>query len=67
MLADKQPDQSLVQKLSELGEVTVTLQRCRQNGRPAHPNTMRPGLTALGAGGIPEKALKGRAISYHTQ
>jgi hypothetical protein len=26
-----------------------------------------PELAALGAGGIPEKALKGRAVSYHAK
>ncbi|KAL1583153.1 hypothetical protein WHR41_07916 [Cladosporium halotolerans] len=63
-------DQKLDKNLSKdefarLGEVKVHLYRCRKGKHISSYG--RLGFTATGKDGIPEKALKGRAISHHTE
>lgn len=49
------------EKLANLGEVTVKISRVRETGHT--PRYDRIFQEVVGASGIPEKALKGRAIS----
>ena len=52
-----------MQRLSKIGEISVTLWRGRETGIP--PRQIEHKFKALGEKGIPEKALKGRAVSNH--
>jgi hypothetical protein len=66
--ADGKSDQTLDEKLSKIGEVTVTLTRCRELRREPRPHTVDVSTYPLVyEGATPEKAVNGRAISCHTQ
>lgn len=59
-------DQSLLQSLSKIGEVTITLKPCRISGRTKKPEMVTK-FKEMGEDGLPEQALKGRSVSYHAQ
>lgn len=54
------------EQLSSLGEITVELTRCKQLGYLPDENR-HYGFHSATSSGVPEKALKGRAISTRTK
>lgn len=59
------PDPSLKSKFERLGEVMITLTRCRKNMSSEPSTKYTPSSKLLGEADIPEKALKGKSISNH--
>jgi hypothetical protein len=55
-----------VEKLAKLGEIKVELTRCRLDGTSNY-NPHMSNFKGLNEEPIPEKALKGRAVSNHTR
>lgn len=66
---DSRPDASQARKWSKLGEIKVELLRCRRAGSIQLNPAQAFGRSSrhLGQETIPEKALKGRAISSHAR
>lgn len=64
--ADSRADSSIMEKLTNVGEIKVVLQRCREGG-PKPSRNFKPDFQGVGDHAVPEKALKGRSISNHTK
>lgn len=64
--AETHIDDSAMKKLSDVGQIKVVLQRCREAGlKPA--GDWLADFKGVGDRDVPEKALKGRSISNHTK
>jgi len=55
-----------MEKLTNVGEIKITLQRCREGG-PRPSRDFSTDFKGVGDHAVPEKALKGRSISSHTK
>jgi len=64
--ADDRANDSAAKKFSDVGQIKVTLQRCRESG-PKPSADWTCDFKGIGGQAIPEKALKGRSISSHTK
>lgn len=64
--ADSRADDKTMKELGDVGQIKVTLQRCRIGGRKPPANS-KSDFKGVAAHGVPEKALKGRSISNHTK
>jgi hypothetical protein len=64
--ADNRADDSTMNKLKEIGQIKVKLQRCRESGVDT-AGASGSGFKGVVDHDIPEKALKGRSISSHTK
>ena len=67
--ADDAPGSSWKGKLSNMGEITVELARCITRSTVPYYESASPtdSFELVAEHGIPEKALKGRAISTHAR
>jgi hypothetical protein len=64
--ADDRANNSAVKNLSDVGQIKVTLQKCRESGVKASADWTCE-FKGVGDHAVPEKALKGRSISSHTK
>ena len=64
--ADNKADDSMMKQLSHVGQIKVTLQRCREAGLESAANCVS-NFKGIDDHAVPEKAFKGRSISSHTK
>ena len=55
-----------MKKLSQIGQIKVTLQRCREASE-LRTKDWTSNFDGVNGQAVPEKALKGRSISSHTK
>jgi hypothetical protein len=64
IIADDSVNESTLKKLSDLGQIKVTLHRCREAGVSRSKQRDRT-FEGIVDHAVPEKALKGRSVSSH--